>query len=397
MITMTHRQRVQIALDHREPDRVPLDFGTGGNTSPVPEVYQKLSALLEINDDLKLVPHMMRLAVVDERILQNLDIDTRPIYMKSAQAGVRKCSTPGYFFDEWGVKWREYDAGGVIYREVTESPLVHATIRELDEYDGWPDPTDPARYDGLSEYAETMFETSDYALVGCPAFNSVWERAYMLCGYARMLEALVTDRAFVHAVFRKITDIALASLERYLGLVGTRLDVVKMGDDLGGQQNALMSPSMYRQTVQPYHRELFQCIKSRSRARVFLHSCGAVYKLIPDFIDAGVDILNPVQVSAAGMDTQMLKRDFGDRLSFWGAIDTQRVLPGGSAADVREEVKRRILDLAPGGGYVVAPVHNVQADVPAENVVTLYRSAREFGVYPLSQVDESVVPQRGSS
>ena len=386
MPEMTHRQRVQAALSHQEPDCVPLDFGTGGNTSPVPEVYEKLSALFGIEYHLRLVPHMMRLAVVDEAILTDLDIDTRPVYMNPATKGLRPCSEPGHFYDDWGVKWKEFNAGGILYREVAESPLEKATIRELDDYAWWPDPLDPIRYEGLDESAAQLYDQTDYALVGCPAFNSVWERAWLLCGFSRMLEGLANDPDFVHAVFRKITDVIKASLDLYLRQAGPYIEVVKMGDDLGGQDNSLMSPATYRKHIKPYHQELFQFIKDRTPARVFLHSCGAVYKLLPDLIDAGVEILNPVQVSARGMDTRRLKAEFGDRLSFWGAIDTHSVLPHGSTGEVAAEVRRRIADLAPSGGYVVAPVHNVQGDVPAENVVALYRSARQAGRYPLADL-----------
>jgi uroporphyrinogen decarboxylase len=383
MKPMSHRQRLQAAINHQEPDLIPLDFGTGGNTSPVPEVYEKLSAIYGVNYQLKLVPHMMRLAVVDETILQRLDIDTRPVYMNPVQESQRPCSEPGYFYDEWGVKWREFDANGVIYREPAESPLEGATRADLDNYPWWPDALDPRRFLGIKEQAEKMHAHTDYALIGCPAFNSVWERAYLLCGFNRMLESLLVDNEFAHAVFKKITRIILASLEKFLDLVGHTLLVVKIGDDLGAQDNSLMSPASYRTMIKPYHREIFQLIKARSPARVFLHSCGSVYKLLPDLIDAGVDILNPVQVSARGMDTLRLKAEFGDRLTFWGAIDTQKVLPHGSVEEVREEVRRRISDLGHGGGYVVAPVHNVQGDVPAENIIAMYQAARQYGCYPL--------------
>jgi uroporphyrinogen decarboxylase len=384
MPSMTHRQRIQTALSHREPDLVPLDFGTGGNTSPVPEVYEKLAAIYGIEYQLNLVPHMMRLAVVDERILQSLDIDTRPIYMHPTPARTRPCAEPNHFYDEWGVKWKEYNSNGILYREVAEYPLEQATLKDLDDYAWWPDPLDPARYQGLKAQAAQMYGQTDYALIGCPALNSVWERAYILCGFSRMLEGLANDPEFVHAVFRKITEIIKVSLDQYLSQVGAYIEVVKMGDDLGGQDNSLMSPATYRKTIKPYHQELFQFIKARTPAKVFLHSCGAVYKLLPDLIDAGVEVLNPVQVSAKGMDTQRLKAEFGDRLSFWGAIDTQAVLPRGTVDEVKEEVRHRITDLAPGGGYVVAPVHNVQGDVPAANVVSMYQSARQLGHYPLN-------------
>jgi uroporphyrinogen decarboxylase len=384
MQQMTHRQRIQAALDHQEPDLVPLDFGTGGNTSPVPEVYKKLTDLFKVEYQLKLVPHMMRLAVVDERILQKLDIDTRPIYMNPVPENVRRCTEPGYFYDEWGVKWREFDANGTIYREPAESPLEKASVADLENYPWWPDPLDLRRYLGLQERAQSMSTMTDYALVGCPAFNSVWERAYLLCGYNRMLESLLIEPEFAHAVFQRITRIILASLERYLDLVGSTLQVVKIGDDLGAQDNSLMSPATYRKMIKPYHQEIFRLIKERSSAHVFLHTCGSIIKLLPDLIEAGVEILNPVQVSAKGMETRRLKVEFGDRLTFWGAIDTQHVLPHGSVDEVAQEVKQRISDLGSGGGYVVAPVHNVQGDVPAENVATMYQSARQFGRYPLT-------------
>jgi uroporphyrinogen decarboxylase len=383
MLEMSHRQRVATALNHQEPDFVPLDLGTGGNTSPVSEVYERLTHLLQVPFEFKAVPHIMRLAKVDESILQHLDIDTRPIYMHPSQTGLHPCSEADHFYDEWGVKWREYDLGGVIYREVAESPLQDATLDDLQRYPWWPDPLDLTRYTGLKTYAQKMFSQTDFALVGCPAFNSLWERAYFLCGFQRMLEGLLAEPEFVHGVFRKITDLIKQSLGIYLDRVGKVIQVVKMGDDLGAQDNSLISPRIYRQTIQPYHRELFQYIHTQSPARVFLHSCGSVYNLLPDLIDAGVDILNPVQVSAKNMDSRRLKNDFGDRLSFWGAIDTQHVLPHGSTAEVTTEVQHRITDLAPGGGYVLAPVHNLQADVPAENIVTMYQTARALGQYPL--------------
>jgi len=198
-----------------------------------------------------------------------------------------------------------------------------------------------------------------------------------------MLEGLVSEPEFVHAVFRKITDIILIQLRQFLALAGSSLEVVKIGDDLGGQQNCLMSPATYRQTIKPYHQEIFNCIHQNSPAKAFLHTCGSVVKMLPDLMDAGVEILNPVQVSAKGMDTAILKRDFGSKLTFWGAVDTQWALPHGSREDVKAEVRRRIQDLGPGGGYVVAPVHNVQSDVPAENVITMYQAALEYGRYPL--------------
>ena len=198
-----------------------------------------------------------------------------------------------------------------------------------------------------------------------------------------MLEGLILELDFVHAVFQKLTDIISKQLIYFLEQVGPYIEVIKMADDLGGQENALMSPLTYRSELKPYHKEIYSLIKKYTPAKIFHHSCGSVSKLLPDLIDAGVEVLNPVQVSAKNMDTQQLKTEFGDQLSFWGAIDTQHVLPNGTTEEVQEEVRKRIYDLGAGGGYVLAPVHNIQADVPVANVLEMYTSARHFGKYPL--------------
>ena len=380
---MTPRERVQATLDHVEPDRVPLDLGTGGNSAPVPESYQRLASHYGIDSQLQLVPHMLRLAVVDERILRDLDIDTRPVSMRPARRGSRPCSETGHSYDGWGVKWKEVDTGGAIYRELAEIPLADATPADLEKYPWWPDPLDPDRYAGLREEAERLYHETDYALVGCPGFNGIWERSWFLFGFRRMLESLILDPEFVHVVLRRITDLSKLGLGRFLDLVGPYIQIIKMGDDLGTQDGPQMSPRTYRDLIKPYHKELFDFVKKRTAARVFLHSCGSVVSLLPDLIHAGVDILNPVQVSAKDMDTRRLKAEFGDRLSFMGAIDTQHVLPFGTTGEVDREVERRIADLGPGGGYILAPVHNIQADVPPENIVAMYRRGREVGRYPL--------------
>lgn len=376
-----------MALSHREPDRVPLDLGTGGSSSPVPEAYARLAAYFGVSAPAQPVTHTLRLSTVDETILQALGIDTRPVYMRPARRGKRSCSEVGHFYDDWGVQWREVDTGLSVFREISESPLENATIDELDDYPWWPDPLDPDRFEGMREDAERLWNETDCAVIGCPGFNGVWERAWYLCGFERMLRSLVLEPEFVHAVLRRVTDTSKAVIARYVELIGSFIQLIKMGDDLGAQGGPLMSPKTYRTVIKPYHQELFDTIRQHTKARIFLHTCGSVYRLLPDLIDAGVEVLNPVQVSAVDMDTRRLKAEFGDRLSFMGAIDAQRVLPFGTPAEVRREVERRITDLAPGGGFIVAPVHNVQADVPPENLVAMYEHARAFGVYPLQTVN----------
>jgi uroporphyrinogen decarboxylase len=194
---------------------------------------------------------------------------------------------------------------------------------------------------------------------------------------------MVIDKPFVQAFIDKLLSIYTRLYGNYLDAVGDYIDVIFVLDDLGGENGPLISPASYRELIKPAHQKLWQFIKSRTKARLFLHSCGSVAAFIPDLIEAGVDILNPVQVAAKGMDSKRLKDAFGGRITFWGGIDTQRILPLGSPEDVEIEVKKRIADLAPGGGYVLTAVHNIQAGVPPENIVMMYDAAKKYGNYPI--------------
>jgi uroporphyrinogen decarboxylase len=381
MTDMTSRQRVITALNHEEPDRVPLDFGTGGNNSPVPEFYARLTAYYGLPAEMKYLPHYLRIVEVDERILRDLGIDTRHILMKPTTAHRRPCDLPGQFYDEFGARWKEVDTGDVMYRELAESPLADATIDDLAKYEWWPYAGDPARVVGLREQAQRMYNETDFAIVGAPGFNGMWERAWYMIGMQRALEGLLLEPEFMHALLRRITDACKIAVGHYLDAVGPYLQVIKLSDDLGAQDGPEMSPAAYRNIIKPYHKELFDFVKARTPARIFFHTCGSVYRLLPDLIDAGVEILNPVQVSAKDMDTKRLKAEFGDRLSFNGAIDTQWALPFGTVDDVKREVEHRIADLAPGGGYIMCPVHNVQSDVPPVNLITMFHHAHVVGRY----------------
>jgi uroporphyrinogen decarboxylase len=193
---------------------------------------------------------------------------------------------------------------------------------------------------------------------------------------------LAGDPAFATALLAKLVEAHIRRLEQILPAVEGYVQVIQVGDDLGMQDGPQLSPRLYRQVVKPWHKKLYQYIKEHTSARLFLHACGSVYAFIPDFIEMGVDILNPVQVSARDMDTKRLKQAFGKDITFWGGgCDTQKVLPFGTPAEVREEVKRRIDDLAPGGGFVFNQVHNIQAGVPPENIMAMYEAVHDFGGY----------------
>jgi uroporphyrinogen decarboxylase len=226
----------------------------------------------------------------------------------------------------------------------------------------------------LRERARALHEGTDFAIVLTLGIGPV-HISQFLRGWTEYMEDLVERPAFAEALMDHVVDFWVAVTERALAEAGEFVDIVVFLDDVGGQRAPLMKPEMYRRMIKPRHRRLVDSGKRHGK-RVLWHTCGSVYALIPDLIDIGIDALNPVQVSAAHMDPKRLKREFGRDLAFWGGIDTHRVLPFGTPADVCDEVKRLIEDLASGGGYVLGAVHNIQPDVPPENILALYAAPR---------------------
>lgn len=201
-------------------------------------------------------------------------------------------------------------------------------------------------------------------------------------GFEDFFTDMILNPSRVDTILDKITEIKFIFWDQVLDNMGDLLDVVVEADDLGTQRGLLISPKMYRKYIKPRQKALFDFIKKKVDVKIYFHSCGSILELIPDFIDVGVDILNPIQVNAVGMCTKYLKQQFGQDLVFWGGgIDTQRILPSGSPQEIREEVKKRIDDLAPGGGFVFSTIHNIQADVPPENIMAMWEALREYGVF----------------
>jgi len=281
--------------------------------------------------------------------------------------------------DGWGITWQR--RAGSAYYEITHSPLQDASLDDIASYP-WPNVAHPSRFQGLRAKARAIHDAG-YAVVALSGV-SPFEYCYMLRGVEQWFADLAADPEFAQALLRKVTDLQCAAAVGLLEEAGDEVDVLITGDDLGSQSAPLISPRMYRKLIKPYHAELMSAIKRRTKAKIFYHSDGDIYPLIGDLIDIGVDLLNPVQVSAGEMgDTARLKKMFGDRLSFCGAIDSQEVLPNGTPDDVRREVRHRIADLAPGGGYILASVHCLQPDVPPENVIAMFDEALSAGRYPL--------------
>ena len=379
MVALSPRERVMRSIGHQEPDRVPLDLGGSVSSAISIGACNSLKKHLGLHTETRVLEVTFQMAHMEEPLAQALDIDTRPLYGNPPATG-NHFNERGDYVDEWGITHTRPE--GAHYYTNANPPLWNATIGDLESYP-WPDPNDPARVHGLRQSAEELF-ASDYALVGAPdGFTRIFEQAWQLRGMDQLLVDMIVDLGFVHALFRKITDIQKARWDAYLREAGRYVQVVRVGDDIAMQSGPIMAPGLYRKMLKPYHKEYFAFIKERTDAGLLYHCCGGVWDLLEDFIEIGVDILNPVQVSADGMDTARLKEQFGKRIAFWGAVDTQRVLPQGTPEEVRLEVRKRITDLGSGGGYVLCPVHNLQPDVPPENVLAMYDEARRFGRYPL--------------
>lgn len=377
------RQRVRAALAHREPDRVPFDLGGTRVTGIHLRAHASLREALGLPPGEGRVADLtQQLAEVEPDLLDALGADVRGIAPRAASGYRRELREDGshrFYTDEWGVGRRMPLRGGLYY-DSFDPPLAGEVDAAAVDAFAWPDAADPGRYEGIAEEARRYALDEGRAVQLGSICGGLTEGLFKLRGFEDGYMDLAGDPALARRVMERILEVKLAYWERVLPLVDGLVDVVGEADDLGGQDRTLFSPRTYRELVKPLHRELFAFLHARTDARVFFHTCGAVRELIPDLIEIGVDVLNPVQVSAAGMDTAELKREYGRDLVFWGGgVDAQRVLGGGTPEEVRAEVRRRVRDLAPGGGFVFAAVHNVQPNVPPANLLAMVEALREAG------------------
>ncbi len=379
---LTSRERVLCALNHEEPDRVPVFFGATGSTSIHAKGYDKIKKRLGIQSETKLISRADRYTLLDRKVIEHYGGDGIPFYAKAAPSTLSKVISEEAFIDEWGIRWQQ-EPGGVYFSPPYKGmPLENATLDDIEKYP-WPQVAHPSRFAGIREEVRKLRETTDYAIIGSIGPNTV-EKILHLRGLENTMVDMAMNQDFFLALLGKITSLMVEATDQFLDAVGDYIDIYLMGDDMGTQNAPMFSPQMYRDLVKPSHAALIEKVHQKSKAKIFFHTCGDVYPLMEDLIDVGVDLLNPVQVSAKDMgDTARLKREFGDRISFCGGIDTQTVLPKGTPAEVRAEVRRRIKDLAPGGGYVLAAVHSIQPDVPLENIEAMLDEAKKSGQYPI--------------
>jgi len=382
---MTSRERVLRALNHQIPDRVPIDLG-GFQTGIHRRAYEALIEHLGIDDEVGILDPVQQLAAPCEEVLQRFCVDIRYLVVHgpdSFTGGIEQNERGGRLWhdlkDEFGVVWSMPD-DQMLFMDISHHPLADASIVDLDDYP-FPKGNDPTRFSGLREQAQRMRDETPYAVS-----TGIGGVVYEICWYMRGLERWFIDTieqpAFCEALLDRTLDFWLGYYTHFMAEVGDLVDVVMIGDDLAGQHGPLFSGDFYRAVVKPRQKRLVGHIKSLTNAKIWYHTCGSCAALLPELIDNGIDVINPVQISAVKMDPRELKTRFGEKLAFWGGgCDAQHVLPFATPEEVRENVRVNVEAFKPGGGYIFNNVHNIQAGVPAENIVALYDAALEYGFY----------------
>jgi uroporphyrinogen decarboxylase len=404
--TMTSRQRVLKALNHQIPDRVPIDLG-GFQTGIHTKAYVELLDYLGIEDKVTILDPVQQLAKPCEEVLERFRVDIRYICAhgpddfkacpeRSRRSGIEHNTRNGKLWhdlkDEFGVVWSMPDQGEALdrikpdfvrqqlYMDISHHPLANATIEDLDDF-SFPNGGDPTRFTGVREQALQMRKETPFA-ISTGIGGVVYETCWYMRGLERWYMDMIENPAFCEALLDKMLKYWIDYYNGFMAEVGDIVDVVMMGDDLAGQNGPLFSPLFYRRIVKPRQKKLVQHVKSLTKAKIWYHTCGSCIEYIPDLIDNGIDILNPVQIGLVNMEPKMLKEKFGKKLVFWGgAIDAQHILPFAEPNEIREHVRRNLEIFKPGGGYIFNNVHNIQIGVPPENIVALFDAAYDFGFY----------------
>lgn len=366
---------------------MPIVLGVSNATGIKMKPYRQIKQIIGVQapDEYLYQWPELGTAKIDAQTMRRLHSDVRGVRdLEPAHILKANAARPAHsdYIDSWGSGAMEI-APGEWFPGV--HPLLNATTpEEVENYDGWPDMTDPSRVAHVGDVARKLAEANEFAILATPWLLFPFERAYAMQGLEHFLLNMALHPEFAVALLKKNAEHCKILMGAFLEQLGDNVDIIKIGDDLGTQVSLMISPKMYREMLKPIHADFIRFIKERTRAKVLFHTDGDVEPLIEDFIEIGVDILNPIQTSAGKMsDLVSLKSKYGDRIVFCGAIDTHRVLPFGTPDEVRAEVKRVIGALGHGGGFMLGPVHTIMDDVPAENVLAMVDAVEEYGQYPL--------------
>jgi len=383
-MSLTSRERVLATINHEVPDRVPIILGASNATGIKMVTYRRIKQHLNFEAPEQYLYDFPELgtALIDEPILERLHVDVRGVLDREPQHILERNANrepDSMYINSWGggVTKAGPDNWFPSYHPLAETH----SIEDLEKY-AWPDMDDPTRVAHVRAHAQKLHQENQYALMGTPWLAFPVERAYEMQRMDKFYLNMGRHPEFVVELLKKTGELCKTLMGHFLDECGDVIDIIKIGDDLGMQSSLMLSPKMYRNYVKPIHADYISFIKSKTKAKVFFHTDGDVFPLLPDFVEMGIDILNPIQTSAGKMSNlPELKKQFGKDLTFCGAIDTHRVLPFGTPEDVRAEVKRVIDVLGVDGGYMLASVHTILDDVSAENVLAMVDAVEEFGWY----------------
>jgi uroporphyrinogen decarboxylase len=397
---MTSRERVLAALNHNQPDRVPIDFSGHRSSGIAAMAYPKLREFLGLPPKpVRVYDIVQQLAVVDEDVLDRFGVDTIELgrgfaldddsWFPWTLPDGTPCFVPSWTPLEkddgrWVIRSKTgkvlaHMPEGVLYFEQTYYPFLDgddleaiSTALEESMWTAVASPPGPIDDQSLSEGAKRLREKTGRAIIGLFGGN-LFEIGQFLYRNDRFMMMLAAEPKHAHRFLDKLVEIHLANLEKFLNAVGEYVDIILFGDDLGMQTGPMMSPQMYREFFKPRHQLLWNRAKQLADVKVMLHCCGGVWELLPDLIEAGLDAINPVQISCSGMDAGRLKADFGKDITFWGGgCDTRDILPTGTPQQVAENVKEQVRILSPCGGFVFQQVHNILANIPPANIAAMF-------------------------
>jgi uroporphyrinogen decarboxylase len=373
---MKSRERFRCALNHIEGDRIPIDLGSDLHNGIHEKAYERLLNYLGMDDEIVIYDQMQHLAVVKQEVKERLHTDTRYIFANASSSYEFRREDDGSWLDEWGIRRKTVG----LYDESFQFPLSGCDMKSIKNFK-MPDPGDRARFTGLEKKAENLYETTEYALIGgspCSLFYLSSE----FVGFQEYMEKLLTEQDTIIKLIDRLLDWELEFMENYLSKIGKYIEMVWIGDDWGTQIGPIINPVLFRKIFVPRYKELCKFIKSKADVKIALHSCGSVFWALKDFADMGIDVVHPLQGDAANMDdAQKIKDEYGDRLVFYSNLRNQSILPNGSPEDVENDVKRKVKALAVGGGYILSGGHNIQADVPPENILAMVDAALKYGKF----------------